>query len=130
MTDARTRGFGLQWQMLVGFVVGLVLGLIVYSTQRDATWVDAVTTYVTGPIGQIFLRLLFMLVIPLLFSALVVGIAEMGDVRALKRVGLKTLAFTVAVSAIAVMIALGVTNLLEPGAGVDQVLAQQLLADA
>jgi DAACS family dicarboxylate/amino acid:cation (Na+ or H+) symporter len=42
---------------------------------------DVVTTYVTGPIGEIFLRLLFMLVIPLLFSALVVGIAEMGDIR-------------------------------------------------
>jgi hypothetical protein len=47
--------------------------------------VDAVVTYVTGPVGQIFLRLLFMLVIPLLFSALVVGIAEMGEIRSLKR---------------------------------------------
>ena len=91
MTDARSRGFGLQWQMLVGFLVGLVLGLIVYSTQRDAAWVETFTTYVTQPIGQVFLRLLFMLVIPLLFSALVVGISEMGEIRSLKRVGLRTL---------------------------------------
>ena len=68
MQEANTgRGVKLQWQMLIGFVAGLVLGMIVYSTQRDAAWVDIVTTYVTQPIGQIFLRLIFMLVIPLLF---------------------------------------------------------------
>ena len=127
MTDARTRGFGLQWQMLVGFVVGLVAGLIVYTTQRDAAWVDNFTTYVTQPIGQIFLRLLFMLVIPLLFSALVVGISEMGEIRSLKRVGLRTLAYTVIVSGIAVAVSLAVVNLLQPGAGVDRAAAAELL---
>ena len=96
--QAKKRGLELQWQMLIGFLVGLVAGLIVYTTQRDAAWVEVVTTYITQPIGQIFLRLLFMLVIPLLFSALVVGISEMGEVRSLKRVGLRTLAYTVVVS--------------------------------
>ncbi len=124
------RGISLQMRMLIGFVVGLGVGLIVNATQRDAAWVEAVTTYVTGPIGQIFLRLLFMLVIPLLFSALVVGIAEMGDIRSLKRVGLKTLLFTVLLSSVAVVLALVVTNVFEPGAGVDRALAQQLLVDA
>ncbi|MFN3727734.1 MAG: dicarboxylate/amino acid:cation symporter [Allosphingosinicella sp.] len=122
--------FSLQFQMMVGFLVGLGGGLAVHMTQQDAAWVDQVTTYVTGPIGQIFLRLLFMLVIPLLFSALVVGIAEMGDIRSLKRVGLKTLALTVLLSAVAVVLALAVTNLFRPGDGVDQTLAQQLLLEA
>src|SRR5918997_2421231 len=107
------RSIDLQWQMLIGFVVGLVAGLIVYSTQPDAPWVEAVTTYVTQPIGQIFLRLLFMLVIPLLFSALVVGISEMKEVRSLKRIGLRTLAYTVIVSSIAVAVRLVVVNLLQ-----------------
>ncbi|MGQ0558240.1 MAG: dicarboxylate/amino acid:cation symporter [Sphingosinicella sp.] len=129
-TATEKRGVSLQMKMLWGFVIGLVLGLIVNLTQRDAAWVETVTTYVTGPIGQIFLRLLFMLVIPLLFAALTVGIAEMGDVRSLKRVGIKTLVFTVLLSSIAVVIALAVTNLFEPGAGVDRALAQQLLVDA
>ncbi len=124
------KGIALQWQMLIGFVVGLVLGLTAYATQAGAPWVDFLTTYVTGPIGQIFLRLLFMLVIPLLFSALTVGIAEMGDVRSLKRVGLKTLGFTVIASGIAVILALALTNLLQPGSGVDQAQAQELLANA
>jgi DAACS family dicarboxylate/amino acid:cation (Na+ or H+) symporter len=125
----KKRGLELQWQMLIGFLVGLVGGLIVYATQRDAAWVDAITTYVTQPIGQVFLRLLFMLVIPLLFSALVVGISEMGEVRSLKRIGLRTLAYTIIVSSIAVAVSLVAVNLFQPGAGVDRATAAQLLAD-
>ncbi|MDQ3471746.1 MAG: cation:dicarboxylase symporter family transporter, partial [Pseudomonadota bacterium] len=124
------KGLALQWQMLIGFLVGLVLGLIVYSTQRDAPWVEVVTTYVTQPIGQVFLRLLFMLVIPLLFSALVVGISEMGEVRSLKRVGLRTLAYTVVVSSIAVAISLAAVNILKPGAGVDRAAASAMLEES
>jgi DAACS family dicarboxylate/amino acid:cation (Na+ or H+) symporter len=124
------KGLALQWQMLIGFIVGLTLGLIVYTTQRDAAWVEVVTTYVTQPIGQVFLRLLFMLVIPLLFSALVVGISEMGEVRSLKRVGLRTLAYTVVVSSIAVAISLAAVNILKPGAGVDRAVAAEMLAES
>src|SRR5688572_23841087 len=104
--SAKKRGLELQWQMLIGFLVGLTLGLIASSTQRDAAWVEWVTTYVTQPIGQIFLRLIFMLVIPLLFSALVVGISVMGEVRSLERVGLRSLAYAVIVSSVAVAVSL------------------------
>ncbi len=128
--STKKRGLELQWQMLLGFVVGLTLGLIAYSTQRDAAWVETFTTYVTQPIGQVFLRLLFMLVIPLLFSALVVGISEMGEIRSLKRVGLRTLGYTVVVSAIAVAVSLAAVNLLQPGAGVDRAAAAQMLQDS
>ena len=120
----------LQWQMLAGFVIGLVVGLAVYMTAPDARWVDHVTTYVTGPIGQIFLRLLFMLVIPLLVSALIVGIAEMGEIRALRRVGLRTLVYTLVVSAIAVAVSLLVVDLLRPGAGIDPAMARAMLSEA
>ena len=127
MEQQAKKGLSLQWQMLAGFLVGLIAGLIVYTTQRDAAWVEAVTTYVTQPIGQIFLRLLFMLVIPLLFSALVVGISEMKEVRSLKRIGLRTLAYTVIVSSIAVAVSLATVNLLKPGAGVDRAAAAEML---
>lgn len=116
--------------MVIGFMVGLIAGLFAYVTAQDAAWVEWVTTYVTGPIGQIFLRLLFMLVIPLLFSALVMGIAEMGEIRSLKRVGIRTLIYTVVVSSIAVAVSLIFVNVLRPGDGVDQALANELLADA
>jgi Na+/H+-dicarboxylate symporter len=130
VADENKSEISLQYKMLIGFVVGLVAGLIVHVAAPGADWVDDVTTYVTGPVGQIFLRLLFMLVIPLLFSALVVGISEMGEIAALKRVGVRTLVYTVAVSTVAVIVSLLVVNLLRPGDGVDPALAQSLLANA
>jgi len=120
----------LRWRMLVGFIAGLPIGLAVHYGAPDAAWVETITTYVTGPLGQIFLRLLFMLVIPLLVSALIVGVAEMGEMRALKSVGLRTLVYTVVVSAISVVISLAVVNLLRPGAGVDPALAHSLIAES
>ncbi len=122
-------GLPLHVLLLLGFALGLGGGLWVnLNIGADAGWVEWVTTNITGPLGQIFLRLLFMLVLPLLFSALVVGVAEMGDLSALGRVGWKTLAMTVVISAIAVLIGLGMVNALRPGDGVDPALAQQLLA--
>ncbi|HTN15533.1 MAG TPA: dicarboxylate/amino acid:cation symporter [Sphingomonadaceae bacterium] len=127
--EAAPIGHGkLQMRILIGFILGLVAGLAVHSFAADAGWVDTVVTYVTGPIGQIFLRLLFMLVIPLLFSALVVGISEMGEIRSLRAIGIKTLVYTVIVSGIAVALSLALVNILRPGQGVDPAAAQELLA--
>ncbi|MFZ1392664.1 MAG: dicarboxylate/amino acid:cation symporter [Dokdonella sp.] len=121
----------LHTKMLIGFVVGLLGGLLVHWFIGSGTpWVQGLMTWITQPVGKVFLRLLFMLVIPLLFSALVVGIAEMGDIRSLGRVGWKTLAYTVVVSSIAVVIGIALVNLFKPGSGVDPVVAQQLLHDA
>ncbi|WP_288484270.1 dicarboxylate/amino acid:cation symporter [uncultured Novosphingobium sp.] len=135
MTDApasdasvEAHSNGLQWRILIGFIAGLGTGLLVYTFAAGAPWVSTIVTYVTGPIGQIFLRLLFMLVLPLLFSALVLGIAEMGEIRALRRVGIATLLYTIIVSGIAVVLSLTIVNVLRPGAGVDRDAAQALLA--
>src|SRR4029077_2975288 len=86
--------------------------------------------YVTGPIGQIFLRLLFMLVVPLIFSALVLGVAGMGDPRSLGRIGVKTLVYTVVVSAIAVLIGITLVNVLRPGEGISPELKARLTQGA
>jgi Na+/H+-dicarboxylate symporter len=129
-SQAGRKKLPLHWKMAIGFIAGLLLGLVVYySAGIDAGWVKSLTTYVTQPFATIFLRLIFMLVIPLLFSALVIGVSEMGDVRAFGRVGWRTLAYTVVLSAIAVLIGLLLVNGLKPGAGVDPVLAQQLLTE-
>jgi Na+/H+-dicarboxylate symporter len=127
--DTIKRGkLPLHWLMLIGFLVGLGGGLLVNLTVgADTGWVQWLTSNVTGPAGQIFLRLLFMLVIPLLFSALVVGVAEMGDLKALGRAGIKTLLLTIVVSSIAVVIGIAMVNIFRPGDGVDQLLAQRLL---
>src|SRR6202008_5075942 len=88
---APLRSVPLQLRMLAGFLLGLGLGLIVNLTSGpDAGLVVAVTTYVTQPGRQILLRRLFMLGLPLLVSALVVGISEMGSRGALRRTGWRT----------------------------------------
>ena len=82
------------------------------------------------PVGSVFLRLLFMLVVPLIFSSLALGVAGLGDLRSLSRVGLKTLAYTVVVSAIAVAIGLTLVNVLQPGAGISAATRAELTAGA
>ncbi|GAB3515024.1 dicarboxylate/amino acid:cation symporter [Pseudoxanthomonas daejeonensis] len=128
MTATARRPWPMPWKMGLGFGLGLVLGLVVHlSAGADAGWVQAFTHYVTTPASRLFLNLIFMLIVPLLFSALVMGIAEMGDIRALGRIGWKTLAYTVVLSGVAVLIGLVLVNAFKPGAGVDPALAQQLL---
>jgi DAACS family dicarboxylate/amino acid:cation (Na+ or H+) symporter len=128
VTETTKGGLALHWLMLIGFAVGLGGGLWVnLALGADTAWVVWVTQNVTGPAGQIFLRLLFMMVIPLLFSALVIGVAEMGDLNSLGRAGIKTLLLTILVSGIAVVIGLVMVNLFQPGRGVDPAMAQQLL---
>ncbi|KGQ18445.1 Na+/H+ dicarboxylate symporter [Lysobacter dokdonensis DS-58] len=129
-TPTARKRLPLHTKIAIGFIAGILAGLAVHATGvHEAAWVQAFTTYVTTPFSKIFLSLIFMLIVPLLFSALVVGIAEMGDVRALGRIGWKTLFYTVLLSAVAVLIGLVLVNWLQPGAGVDPALAQQLLAD-
>ena len=125
METTKRGGIPLYLWMLLGFVVGLGGGLYVNLTGQV---VLPVVMDLVVAVGQIFLRLLFMLVLPLLFAALAVGVAEMGDLKSLGRVGYKTLLFTIMVSAIAVAIGLGMVNLFQPGVGVDRELADQLLA--
>ncbi len=125
---AESRGIGLHLWMLIGFAVGIAAGFAVnLSVGADDPSVVWLTANVTGPIGQLFLRLLFMLVLPLLFAALATGVAEMGDLGALGRAGWRTLAAVVILSAIAVGIGLALVNLFRPGAGVDPELAGRLL---
>lgn len=118
----------LHWKIGIGFVVGLLAGLAVhYTAGSDALWVQKVTSYLTQPGSTLFLNLIFMMIVPLLFSALVMGVAEMGDIRALGRIGWRTLGYTVLLSALAVALGLVMVNLFEPGAGVDPGQARRLL---
>ncbi len=112
---------GLSTKILIGLLIGGGLGLGAKALAHDAAWLLWVIENITLPIGQIFLRLLFMLVIPMLFSALVVGICGL-DVRHLGRMGARMLGYTVVVSLIAVLIGMVLTNLIRPGAGLPEEL--------
>jgi DAACS family dicarboxylate/amino acid:cation (Na+ or H+) symporter len=117
---------GLSQQMLLGLVLGAALGTGANVAAAGAPWLDGVVTYVTQPIGTIFLRLLMMLVIPLVVPALALGVAGLGDLRHLGRVGLRFLVYTVAVSGIAVLLGVALVELVGPGRGLDPALAEKL----
>ena len=120
-------GMPLHTRILLGLAVGVVAGLtvnFVWGGQHSAVvWLVA---NITEPIGQLFLRLLLLTVIPLVFSSLVVGIAGIGDVRKLGRVGLKSFGYCLVISAISVAIGIGLVNTLQPGKRVDPVTAAAL----
>ncbi|MBD8525033.1 dicarboxylate/amino acid:cation symporter [Pseudoxanthomonas sp. CAU 1598] len=118
----------LHTQMFIGFVLGAVAGISANLFAADHWLLNGMITYVANPVGQIFLRLLFMLVIPLIFSALVLGVVEIGDPKSLGRIGGKTLLYIMVVTSCAVTIGLLCVNLLEPGRGLPVEVGQAILA--
>src|SRR5512134_3422243 len=90
---AGRKGWPRHTKILLGLLFGIVLGLLANSVGGEAPWVDWSVRNIAYPLGQLFLRLIFMIVVPLVFSSLVLGVLELGDVHRLGRVGLKTLAY-------------------------------------
>jgi DAACS family dicarboxylate/amino acid:cation (Na+ or H+) symporter len=120
VAPAARGGLPLHVKVLMGFVLGAAVGLYIHwMGLQDGGTVVALTTYLIKPFGQIFLNLLFMLVVPLMFSALVLGVAELGDIASLGRLGWRTLIYTAVVTGIAVAIGLLMVNLLQPGMHLD-----------
>ncbi len=120
----------LHARILLGALLGAVFGVLAFLVAGDSPVLGALVQYVARPVGQIFLRLLLMLVLPLLFSALVLGVAGLEDLRSLGRIGLRTLAYTVCVSAIAVGIGFLLVNTLRPGDGVSEETRARMLEGA
>lgn len=104
-------------KILIGLLVGASLGLIVNVLAKERF--DWFATNIAEPIGRIFLRLIFMVVVPLVFSALAVAVTGFADARRLGRIGLKTLAYALVLSIVAVVIGIALTNSIRPGAGLD-----------
>ncbi|MBP1684651.1 MAG: gltP [Deltaproteobacteria bacterium] len=121
---------GLSTHMLSGLVAGAALGVAAHMLVGESVVLDGVVANLTEPVGKIFLRLLFMLVIPLIVAALALAVAELRDLRQLGRIGLKTLAYTVVVSSVAVFIGVGLVNAVRPGEGLSAELRAQLSARA
>jgi len=117
----------LHVKVLVGFVIGTLMGVVAYSTGAESPIVNGLIDYIAQPAGQLFLRLLFMLVLPLMFSALILGVAELGDIASLGRIGWRTLLYTAVVTSIAIGVGLLVVNLMQPGVGFDPTLRDTVM---
>ncbi|OZY52853.1 glutamate/aspartate:proton symporter GltP [Pseudomonas lundensis] len=106
----------LAWQILIGLVLGIAIGaLFNHFSAEKAWWISNVLQ----PAGDIFIRLIKMIVIPIVISSLVVGIAGVGDAKKLGRIGLKTIIYFEVVTTIAIVVGLLLANLFHPGAGID-----------
>lgn len=111
---------GLTARILIALALGLIVGVIFHYTVPDGSTIDqTVVEGVFYVIGQGFIRLLQMLVVPLVFCSIVCGAASIGDTKTLGTVGVKTLAFYICTTALAVCVALIVANIINPGLGVD-----------
>ncbi|MEI9813909.1 MAG: dicarboxylate/amino acid:cation symporter [Acidobacteriota bacterium] len=119
----------LHTRILLGLVGGVAAGvssnLIFGPSDPRIQWT---VENITNPVGQLFLRLLLMTVVPLVFSSLVAGVAGIGDIRKLGRVGLKSFAYTFGISAISVVIAISMANIVKPGKRIDPDTAAALQA--
>jgi proton glutamate symport protein len=107
---------GPAFQIAVGLIVGVLVGAVLnhYPEARGV----AVTEYLQ-PAGDIFIRLIKMIVVPIVFTSMVVGIAGVGDGRSLGRIGIKTLVYFEAITTAAIVTGLIFGNLLKPGASTD-----------
>ncbi len=113
----RLKSTPLHTQILVALIVGALAGPLIGPV---AGWIK--------PLGNAFINLLVMVVVPLIMASLIIGTASLGDLRKLGRIGLKTVAFYLGATAIAVGLGLGAGLLLGPGKGMDQGVKDQIVA--
>jgi len=119
-TPDMPKGIPLHRKILIGLAVGVIAGISVnQALGGDHPRVVWLVDNITQPVGQLFLRLLLMIVVPLVFSSLTVGVAGIGDIRKLGRVGLKSFGYCLIISAISVAIGITLANTIEPGRKID-----------
>src|SRR6266436_9438243 len=100
--------------ILAGMIFGALVGYVLYRTLPDPKEATIVAGYFTI-ITDLFLRLIKMIIAPLVFSMLVVGIAHMGDTESIGRIGLKAMAWFIVASLVSLTIGMIMVNILRPG---------------
>lgn len=102
---------GLAWQILIGLILGVIVGAVFYGN-------DNVTKYLQ-PLGTIFMNMIKMIVVPIIISTLILGVAGTGDMKKLGKLGLKTIVYFEIITTVAILIGLLAANIFNPGADVD-----------
>jgi Na+/H+-dicarboxylate symporter len=122
MKEEKKKGLDLQWQILIGIIAGIVLGILIYQISGPGVS--------SGPIflmkiffkyaGDIFIRLLRMMIVPLVFASIYMAVVNLGDIRELGKIGGKTVGYYMATTALAVLLGLLLVNIIHPGKGIDK----------
>ncbi|WP_159947356.1 dicarboxylate/amino acid:cation symporter [Polaribacter septentrionalilitoris] len=110
------KKLALHWKILIGMVLGIVFGFIMNS-------VDGGRGFVTDwikPFGTIFINLLKLIAVPLILASLIKGISDLKDISKIKKMGLRTVSIYVMTTVVAIIIGLGIVNVVKPGAGMSK----------
>ncbi|MFD2615464.1 cation:dicarboxylate symporter family transporter [Paenibacillus gansuensis] len=105
------KKYGLAIQIVIGLVLGVIVGAIFFGNPNLPVYL--------GPIGDIFIRLIKMIVVPIVISTLVVGVAGVGDFKKLGKIGGKTILYFEIVTTVAILVGLLAANLFHPGTGIN-----------
>ena len=106
----------LVWQIMIGMLAGIAIGALLHRFPESRPWL---VDNLLQPAGDIFIKLMKMIVVPIVFSCMVVGIAGHGDGKSLGRIGVKSLTYFFSITTLAIIVGLVIGNLLKPGAGTD-----------
>ncbi len=121
------KRYPLHIKIFIGLFAGLILGLAANIFFAGAPQLKWAVTNIAYPVGQTFLRLIFMIIVPLIFTAIVLGVADFRDLKKIGRVGGKILFFTVIITSVSVIIGILIVNIFQPGSGISEGNRQALL---
>lgn len=105
------KKLGLAIQILLGLILGIIVGAVFYGNSVVGSYLQS--------FGDIFIRLIKMIVVPIVFSSLVVGVAGVGDIKRVGKIGGKTILYFELVTTVAIIIGLLAANLIHPGTGIN-----------
>ena len=124
------KKLGLTTKIFIALIAGAIFGIVLcYVVPASSVKDDIIVDGILHVIGQGFIRLMKMLVVPLVFCSLVCGSMSIGDTKKLGTVGVRTLVFYLCTTALAITVALSVGNIINPGRGLDMSKIQAGAAD-
>ncbi|TCV09046.1 proton glutamate symport protein [Samsonia erythrinae] len=112
----KVQKISLAWQILIALILGIALGAVLHEQQESRQWL---IVNILSPAGDIFIRLIKMIVVPIVIATLIVGIAGVGDAKKLGRIGFKTILYFEIITTVAIILGITLANIFQPGHGID-----------
>jgi Na+/H+-dicarboxylate symporter len=107
------KKLALHWKILIGMVLGIIFGFIMNTLDGGKGFV---TDWIK-PFGTIFINLLKLIAVPLILASLIKGISDLKDISKIKTMGFRTMVIYMLTTVVAIVIGLGIVNVVKPGAG-------------